>query len=109
MSTKRLALFAMFFTLLVLTTSYTRPASALPRFGYETIYYEGFCSNIYEVGSDVRTCDGLRTTSGTLAGTFKYDYVYECRAGGTDEAQWYFYCDPPGGWSPVSSLCSVPC
>ena len=56
----------------LLTTSYTRPAHALPKYGWEDRYYTGSlgCQG-FEVGHDIRTCWGVTDIDGTLSGDYK--------------------------------------
>jgi len=112
MKMKRVIPFALL-TVFLLTTSYTPSASAVPRYGYEITYYQGFCNQTYVIGTNYRSCNGDHYTEGTQNGDFKYSYVYECSTPNIVEDQLYFNCQYPGwdppSWSQVPNFCVLPC
>ena len=112
MNMKRVMPFALS-TVFLLTTSYTPSANAVPRYGYEIIYYQGYCYNATVIGTDYRSCSGDHFTEGTLNGDFKYSYKFECSSQNVEEDQLYFNCQYPGwdppSWTAVANFCQIPC
>lgn len=97
---KRFILGTSLICLAVFSTSYTRPAHAQPRYGWDERYYvydSSYACGL-EVGHDIRTCGGASSQGGNLSAPFKHTYMVECSSGLIIDDNYYFYCPTTGPW-----------